>query len=68
MHKQPPERFITGLKSVKEVGPTIVEVVVSLQNGSTARLRMHASTYEDFVATFIHVPRSGLLSRLFGRG
>ena len=62
------ERFITGLKSVEEVGPAIVEVVVSLRNGSSARLRMNASTYEEFVAKFIQVPKNGLLARLFGRG
>ena len=49
--------FITGLKSVEEVEAGIFEVVVILQRGATAKLRMNAFTFQAFVTKFIHTPR-----------
>jgi hypothetical protein len=49
--------FITGLKSVEEVEAGIFEVVVTLQRGATAKLRMNTFTFQAFVAKFIDGPR-----------
>jgi hypothetical protein len=49
--------FITGLKSVEEVEAGIFEVVVTLQRGATAKLRMNALTFQAFVTKFIEGPR-----------
>jgi hypothetical protein len=49
--------FITGLKSVEEVEAGIFEVVVTLQRGATAKLRMNAFTFQAFVTKFIEGPR-----------
>ena len=49
--------FITGLKSVEEVEAGIFEVVVTLQRGATAKLRMNAFTFQAFVTKFIQTPR-----------
>jgi len=49
--------FITGLKSVEEVEAGIFEVVVTLQRGATAKLRMNTFTLQAFVAKFIEGPR-----------
>jgi hypothetical protein len=65
--------FITGLKSVEEVETGIFEVVVTLQRGATAKLRMNTFTLQAFVAKFIEGPRPGrwldkpifLLKRIF---
>ena len=48
--------FITGLKSVEEVEAGIYEVVVILQRGTTAKLRMNAFTFQAFVTKFIQAP------------
>lgn len=48
--------FITGLKSVEEVEAGIYEVVVILQRGTTAKLRMNAFTFQAFVTKFIMAP------------
>ena len=50
--------FITGLKSVEEVEAGIFEVVVTLQRGATAKLRMNALTFQAFVTKFIEFPYS----------
>jgi hypothetical protein len=49
--------FITGLKSVEEVEAGIFEVVVTLQRGATAKLRMNTFTFQAFVTKFIEGPR-----------
>ena len=49
--------FITGLKSVEEIETGIFEVVVTLQRGATAKLRMNTFTLQAFVAKFIEGPR-----------
>lgn len=49
--------LITGLKSVEEVEAGIFEVVVTLQRGATAKLRMNAFTFQAFVAKFIQAPQ-----------
>jgi hypothetical protein len=49
--------FITGLESVEEVEAGIFEVVVTLQRGATAKLRMNACTFQEFVTKFIQAPR-----------
>jgi hypothetical protein len=49
--------FITGLQSVEEVEEGIFEVVVTLQRGATANLRMNALTLQAFVTKFIQSPR-----------
>ena len=67
--------FITGLKSVEEVEAGIFEVVVTLQRGATAKLRMNTFTFQAFVTKFIHTPRPQswldkpicLLKKLFRR-
>jgi hypothetical protein len=57
MDEQRMAGFITGLKSVEEVEAGIFEVVVTLQRGATAKLRMNAFTFQAFVTKFIHTPR-----------
>jgi hypothetical protein len=57
MDEQRMAGFITGLKSVEEVEVGIFEVVVTLQRGATAKLRMNAFTFQAFVTKFIHTPR-----------
>jgi hypothetical protein len=49
--------FITGLKSVEEVEAGIFEVVVTLQRGATAKLRMNTFTFQAFVTKFIEGPK-----------
>jgi len=49
--------FITGLKSVEEVEAGIFEVVVTLQRGATAKLRMNSFTFQAFVTKFIQGPK-----------
>ena len=49
--------FITGLKSVEEVEAGIFEVVVTLQRGATAKLRMNTFTFQAFVTKFFEGPR-----------
>ena len=53
MDEQRMDGFITGLKSVEEVEAGIFEVVVILQRGATAKLRMNAFTFQAFVTRFI---------------
>jgi|SoimicMinimDraft_4_1059732.scaffolds.fasta_scaffold129891_1 hypothetical protein len=57
MDEQAMAGFITGLKSVEEVEAGIFEVVVILQRGATAKLRMNAFTFQAFVTRFIQTPR-----------
>jgi hypothetical protein len=49
--------FITGVKSVEEVEAGIFEVVVTLQRGATAKLRMNTFTFQAFVTKFIEGPK-----------
>jgi hypothetical protein len=58
MDERPMAGFITGLKSVEEVEAGIFEVVVTLQRGATAKLRMNAFTFQAFVTKFIQAPRA----------
>jgi hypothetical protein len=43
---------VTKVESVKEVEPSIVEIVVTLENGSKATLRMNVFTMQDLGARF----------------
>jgi hypothetical protein len=43
---------VTKVESVKEVEPSIVEIVVTLANGSKATLRMNVFTMQDLGARF----------------
>jgi hypothetical protein len=43
---------VAKVESVKEVAPSIVEIVVTLENGSKATLRMNVFTMQDLGARF----------------
>lgn len=46
---------VTKVESAKEVEPSIVEIVVTLENGSKATLRMNVTTMQDLAARFGHI-------------
>ena len=54
--------FITGLKSVEEVEAGIFEVVVTLQRGATAKLRMNTFTFQAFVDQVHRGAKAGALA------